>query len=39
MTMDFQIYDSAFLALFGLYLVFFAVLWSVSYVLKFARSA
>ena len=36
--LEFEIYESVFAELFGLYLVFFAVLWTVAYTLKQARN-
>jgi len=37
MQLEFVVNDDMFLALFGIYLVFFAVLWTISYTLKFIR--
>lgn len=37
MEIEFTVNNDLFIELFGIYLVFFALLWTISYTLKFAR--
>jgi len=37
MELEFAVNDDMFLTLFGIYLVFFAIMWTISYTLKMIR--